>query len=105
MEQWCHVDGYRYLVSDQGRVMSSIGQQVNPMNDDGILYVTLYKFGRPVTHSVAKLVAQAFLDNLQGRTRIRHVDGNRLNCKSDNLTYASGFMDDVDADPAEAYAS
>lgn len=53
----------------------------------GYLYVTLYIKGRRINRSVAKLVADAFLDNPNSAKAVRHIDGDILNNRADNLRW------------------
>ncbi len=99
-EAWVPVPGYegRWDVSSQGRVRSIPrrrtrgGELVLRVNKRGYLSVTL---GRE-KHEVHRLVALAFLGPRPEGMEVRHLDGERLNCRVDNLAYGTRSENNFD---------
>ena len=106
MAQWREVKGYEglYLVSDTGQIFSAPktvfngrgsykkkGRFLSPnLRGKGKLlyqFVVLSKDGASKTHSVHRLVADAFLDNPCNFNVINHKDRNPLNNNSCNLEW------------------
>jgi hypothetical protein len=56
--------------------------------EDGFLYVHIRRDdGEWVTRPVHELVAEAWLPNPEGKTRVRHRDGCTTNNSADNLEW------------------
>lgn len=65
-------------------------EEVKPFKDvDGRMKVILVndKTGKPEIKDLAELVAVAFLDNPNHYKYIRFIDGNKENCKAENLEW------------------
>lgn len=98
MEVWKDIKGYegKYQVSQLGNVKSlnyhreGVEKQLNPYRDsDGYLVVLLYKDGRRKNCFVHRLVAEAFLDNIEGFPVINHKDENKANNHASNLEFCT----------------
>lgn len=106
MEIWKDIEGYdgKYQVSNLGNV-KSCGRTLNGINGStkykkesfltantdptGYLSVMVcvdYKFKRLAVH---RLVAQAFVPNLENKKYVNHIDGNKLNNNSENLEWVT----------------
>ena len=100
-EIWKDVDGYEelYQVSNLGRVKSlykKIGfyyrnEKIlsNCTQPNGYLAVNLGKNSIITRKSVHRLVAQAFIPNLENKPFINHKDGNKKNNCVDNLEWVT----------------
>ena len=113
MEIWKDVKGYEglYQVSDLGNV-KSLDRVVNykgknqhkefttlktfkgemkklTINQHGYYQIVLYKCGKKKNVLVHRLVAEAFLPNLENKLTVNHIDGNRLNDNVSNLEWAT----------------
>ena len=105
-EIWKDVEGYEglYQVSNEGRV-KSLDRRVAARNDStmfkkGVLMtlqtthkgyygVVLQKEGVKRTHQVHRLVATAFIPNLEGKTQVNHIDCNKKNNHVSNLEWVT----------------
>lgn len=76
--------GGKYLVGDQGHVYSR-GCELSLI--DG-RYVNLSWKGVAERVDVSYLVARAFLSNLEGRPYVVHKDGDKRNCRVENLCWS-----------------
>ena len=95
-ENWKPVPGFdgHYEVSSLGRVRSlpwpghhkeAIIMKVFRQNS-GYLVVTLHGGKKKLLH---RLVAEAFIENPNGKTFVNHIDGNRLNNNIENLEWVT----------------
>jgi hypothetical protein len=58
------------------------------VDKDGFLYVVLVnERGDRVCRRVHELIAEVFLPNPEGKTRVRHRDGNKNNNRVTNLEW------------------
>lgn len=111
MEIWKDVPGYegQYQVSDHGRVKSVAriaevprnrwgGKSVRHINEAVMslqkdsrnrVFVALRKNGKPKRHTVASLVAAAFIGPRPEGLLVLHGDGDSTNNKLSNLRYGS----------------
>lgn len=99
-EIWKDIKGYenKYQVSNLGNVRSlsynntnTIKNLVLQINHWGYYQVYLTKHNKRHTYLVAKLVADAFIENNTDNTIVTHIDENKLNNRVDNLKYISKY--------------
>lgn len=95
------IKGYEglYEISNFGRVKSLpkiVGRKMKPetylksrISAQGYEMVTLCQEYVTFNASVHRLVAEAFIDNPEGKATINHVDGNKLNNDVSNLEWAT----------------
>lgn len=94
--EWKPISGYEslYEISDKGNIRSvRSGRElkVRP-NSDGYLIVSLFKKGKRVTTTVAKLVGLQFVSGFsKNRNQISYIDGDRKNLDHKNLQWTSNF--------------
>lgn len=82
----------RYAIWDDGCIQRHDGLVMTPqLNDEGYPKVKLTgDDGRRKGHLVHKLVATAFVkQRCPEHTLVRHKDGNRTNCRADNLLWGT----------------
>lgn len=116
-EIWRPVVGFEkaYEVSDQGRVRSidrsytkktkggaiatvqHKGRVLKPgFNVGGYLIVGLYYGGENRSRPIHSIVAEAFIGTRPVGLEVRHLDGNKLNCRAENLKYATHTENEAD---------
>jgi len=89
-EIWKPVVGFEgsYSVSNLGRVQSHLtGKILKPHRTGDYLGVALRRVGRTHSTYIHHLVAFAFIGERPSGMDICHNDGNRKNCRVDNLRY------------------
>ena len=96
-EEWRDIPGYegRYQVSNLGRVRS-VGHYVQRWIEGRVLRPRIRKKGYPVVtisgegpKDVHQLVALAFLGAKEEGQQVRHLNGNKLDPRADNLAYGT----------------
>lgn len=80
-----------YQISDEGQVYSIRSKKyLKPRRDkDGYLLVNLYKDKKQYTRKVHRLVAEAFLENPEGKKEVNHIDCHRENNCVTNLEWVT----------------
>jgi HNH endonuclease/NUMOD4 motif len=93
-ELWRPIAGYegRYWVSTYGRVTSFFGSAPSgPVRkttcEDGTDRLYLTRHGERTNHNVRDLVLATFVGPKPAGFIVRHRDGNRANCRLENLFY------------------
>ena len=83
--------GEPYEVSDKGRVRQRGGRLLSPYRTpNGYLQVNFRrKEGRKQVLSLHRIVADAFLATISGKSHVNHKDGNKHNCSVANLEWCS----------------
>lgn len=78
-----------YKVSNLGRVASYRKVLAQSKINSGYLRVTLKINGEAINRLVHRVVAEAFLPNLENKREVNHIDGNRLNNNLTNLEWVT----------------
>jgi hypothetical protein len=63
---------------------------------NGYLYVTLTRNNRPVKRTVHSLVMETFMGPCPPGLEVRHLDGDKANCRLDNLRYGTRSVNALD---------
>ena len=101
-EIWKDIEEYEgiYQVSNLGRVKSfdtkdkldriRTGRVLKPCrHKNGYLHVNLYKNGKRKTHNIHRLVAEAFISNIENKPQVNHIDENKANNVASNLEWST----------------
>lgn len=101
MEIWKDINGYEgyYQISNKGNVRSvdrfdgvhdRIGAVIKPnLKSNGYLQVGLRKHNKRKWVGVHRLVAIHFIDNLENKPQVNHIDGNKQNNTVENLEWVT----------------
>lgn len=101
-ETWRPILGYeRYEASDHGRIRSTYTDHPRLLKPwlnkgRGYLYVSVFADGSRRVMSVHRLVLLAFAGPLPAGLVSRHLDGNPLNNRADNLRYGTYSENELD---------
>lgn len=90
MEEWRTIESFPWhSVSNEGRVRNEkTGNVLNVFaGQNGTQNVSLHAVGLRYIRSVALLVANAFIPNPTNATRVDFIDGDKTNCRVDNLKW------------------
>lgn len=94
-EIWKDVGGYEglYQVSNLGRVKSfkGVSERILKLHVDnsGYVHVDLYKNNNHRCPTVHRLVAQAFIPNLENKPEVNHIDEDKTNNMVSNLEWCT----------------
>ena len=101
-EIWKDIKGYEglYQVSNLGKVkrLRFINKHTNieketiksqKIRKDGYLEVVLYKDGKGKCIQVHRIVATAFIPNIENKPQVNHIDGNKKNNIVKNLEWVT----------------
>tara|TARA_R110000822_G_scaffold224614_1_gene357557 strand:- start:138 stop:713 length:576 start_codon:yes stop_codon:yes gene_type:complete len=92
-EEFMQIEDYNYSVSNLGRIRCDTTNKIRKPSKDtnGYYIVLMYNSIDKVNKckSVHRLIAQAFIPNLENKELIDHIDGNRTNNILSNLRWAT----------------
>lgn len=91
-DEWKTITGYPdYKVNVYGEVYSiRKGRILTPQqNIWGYLFVTLYNENGPKIHTIHRLVANAFIPNIDDKPQVNHIDGCKRNNRVNNLEWCT----------------
>lgn len=97
--------GGQYQVSNLGRVKSLKHSKRNrediilkPIVDHkGYYYINIYINGKHSTPRIHRLVAKAFIPNLENKPQINHIDGDKSNNSINNLEWVTNQENQIHA--------
>ena len=90
-EIWKPIEGYAYPyeVSNLGNVRGPYGLLAGHVCGTASIVSLIRERGTSATVRIHTLVARAFVPNPEGYRYVRHKDGDRMNCRADNLEWYS----------------
>lgn len=89
-EVWKDIPKSKSQVSNKGRICSPFRMMKPCTNKQGYMRVTLtYNDGRKKSEYVHRLVALAFIENLDNCTQVNHKDEDKNNNSCDNLEWCT----------------
>ena len=100
LETWKPIANFEdyYEVSDKGRIRSNYTNKVlTPRPVRGYLTVALYKDGKAHNKQIHRLVADAFIPNLETKAQVNHIDGDKTNNSVFNLEWVTPRENNVHA--------
>lgn len=104
-EEWCDIPGFggKYSVSSTGRVYSKIayngrGKIMQQHLRNGYLALNLYDENNiRNTHSVHRLVVEAFIGSIPYKMQVNHINGNKRDNRLENLEIVSASENSLHA--------
>lgn len=95
-ENWKDVVGYEglYQISSYGRLRSKKSIRKPQLNNNGYLWLLLWRKGKVRRAYIHRLVAEAFLPKVDGKTYVDHINTNRLDNRVENLRWCT-FAENV----------
>lgn len=100
-EIWKTVKNFEslYLVSDKGKVFSIMSQKIlkPAKSKNGYCKVALYNKGASKHVSVHRIVAEAFVENADGKPQVNHIDGDKSNNSANNLEWVTASENQLHA--------
>ena len=105
-KEWKEIKGYegKYIISNYGEIISlprykenkSKMQYVEPREickyvnkKNGYVYVQLWNNAEYKNIRLHRLVAEHFIEKVEGKEQINHIDGNKQNNRADNLEWCT----------------
>ena len=91
MEKFIQGFNNQYIIYDSGEVYSLKSNKFlkQILSPQGYLYVNLSNNGSFKHMFIHQLVAKYFLESIQGKIVVHHIDGNKQNNNIDNLQYVT----------------
>ena len=94
VEIWKPIENYEdYSISNFGNVYSSKRTRIlKPTNTTkGYIQVHLSKNGKVKNAPIHRLVAKAFIENVDNKPQVNHIDGNKKNNNVTNLEWCTNL--------------
>ena len=92
MKTWKDIINFEglYKISSDGEIVNIARNKILEPNKSGrYLYYSLYKNGNPLYKYLHRLIAESFVENVDNKPQVNHIDGNRRNNKINNLEWVT----------------
>lgn len=93
MEEWKDIKGYKghYKINRNGDVFSYSTNKLlaKTISTPKYYVVSLWKNNKGKTIPIHRLLAEAFIPKIEGKTLVNHIDGNKLNNDLTNLEWCT----------------
>lgn len=85
------IEGYcNYYIFSDGRVLNKNKNKfLKPLPNKGYYHVMLCKNSKHKTFKIHRLVAMYYLDKIEGKEEVNHIDGNKANNDVTNLEWCN----------------
>lgn len=100
IEQWKEIEHYEYLyqVSNRGRIRNSKGLILSLQKDkNGYSHCTLYRGKIAKTVRIHRIVAIAFIPNMENKPQVNHINGIRTDNNIENLEWVTNSENQLHA--------
>ena len=88
----------KYDISNFGKVFNrKTGKLIKPHFDGKYLTARLSINGKVRGYKIHRLVANAFIEKIEGKEYVNHIDGNKLNNYEDNLEWVTASENSIHA--------
>ena len=94
-EEWREIEGFNgmYLISNKGRVKSYKQRKEKFLSTHkthgNYIIVNLSSNGKNKSYRLHRLVAKAFIPNVDNKPDVNHIDGDKSNNRSENLEWCT----------------
>lgn len=87
------MEGKTYFVSNLGRFKNSSGIIMDnyKVNENG--YIKVYVYNK--SYSLHRLIALSFIENIENKEQVNHIDGNKLNNSVKNLEWVTNSENQI----------
>lgn len=87
-----------YTIREDGQVISRFGRVVKPqLSKNGYVRLELWERGTGKKHLLHRLLAGAFLPNVENKPQVNHIDGNKQNNAIENLEWVTQSENQIHA--------
>jgi hypothetical protein len=88
-----HIKDKQYFVSNLGRFKNSFGIIMDnyKVNDNG--YIKVYIYNK--SYSLHRVIALSFIENIENKEQVNHIDGNKLNNSVNNLEWVTNSENQI----------
>lgn len=93
MEEWKDIEGYegKYKASIYGRIKNIKTKKIlkQYVGNNGYYRIGLYNNSITKVYEVHRIIAKTFIDNIDRKEEVNHIDGNKLNNNIKNLEWVT----------------
>ena len=87
-----------YKISSDGEIINIARNKILEPNKSGrYLYYSLSKNSKPLYRYLHRMIAESFIENVDNKPQVNHIDGNKLNNKIENLEWVTASENQIHA--------